>query len=63
MAGLDPAIYVPPRLRKDVDARDKPGHDDLDCGAHLPPHRHCERSEAIQSLSTEAVWIASLRSQ
>jgi hypothetical protein len=25
--------------------------------------RHCERSEAIQNLSTAAVWIASLRSQ
>ncbi|MGY3080337.1 hypothetical protein ACVWZZ_006745 [Bradyrhizobium sp. LM6.10] len=25
--------------------------------------RHCERSEAIQSLSTEGFWIASLRSQ
>jgi hypothetical protein len=25
--------------------------------------RHCERSEAIQSFSAEAVWIASLRSQ
>jgi len=25
--------------------------------------RHCERSEAIQNLSAEAVWIASLRSQ
>jgi len=29
----------------------------------LSPHRHCERSEAIQSLSAAAVWIASLRSQ
>ncbi|RZN08174.1 hypothetical protein CWO91_23815 [Bradyrhizobium genosp. SA-3] len=27
------------------------------------PHRHCERSEAIQSLPAVAVWIASLRSQ
>jgi len=26
-------------------------------------HRHCERSEAIQSLSAEEFWIASLRSQ
>jgi hypothetical protein len=25
--------------------------------------RHCERSDAIQSLSAEADWIASLRSQ
>jgi len=34
-------------------------------GEHKPvPHiRHCERSEAIQNLSAEAVWIASLRSQ
>jgi hypothetical protein len=29
MAGLDPAIHVLPRARKNVDARDKPGHDDL----------------------------------
>ncbi len=27
------------------------------------PPRHCERSEAIQKLSTEGLWIASLRSQ
>ena len=26
MAGLDPAIHVRPRLRRDVDARVKPGH-------------------------------------
>jgi hypothetical protein len=26
-------------------------------------HRHCERSEAIQSLSAAGFWIASLRSQ
>jgi hypothetical protein len=25
--------------------------------------RHCERSEAIQNLSAEGLWIASLRSQ
>jgi hypothetical protein len=29
----------------------------------LPPHRHCERSEAIQRLSAATAWIASLRSQ
>jgi hypothetical protein len=28
MAGLDPAIHDLRRLQKDVDARDKPGHDD-----------------------------------
>jgi hypothetical protein len=28
MAGLDPAIHVFATPRKDVDARDKPGHDD-----------------------------------
>jgi hypothetical protein len=27
------------------------------------PRRHCERSEAIQSLTAAAVWIASLCSQ
>ncbi len=45
MAGLVPAIHALPRSTKSVDARDKPGHDDLlnvcDClpqageGAHL----------------------------
>ncbi|TYL80118.1 hypothetical protein FXB38_24405 [Bradyrhizobium cytisi] len=29
----------------------------------LSPPRHCERSEAIQNLSAETVWIASRRSQ
>jgi hypothetical protein len=34
MAGLDPAIHVllGQDLREDVDARVKPGHDDLDRG-------------------------------
>jgi hypothetical protein len=27
MAGLDPAIHVLAKAKKDVDARDKPGHD------------------------------------
>jgi len=27
MAGLDPGIHAAPHARKDVDARDKPGHD------------------------------------
>jgi hypothetical protein len=31
--------------------------------AQLSPLRHCERSEAIQNLSAEGLWIASLRSQ
>jgi len=30
MAGLDPAIHVSPRRSKDVDARVKPGHDDIE---------------------------------
>jgi hypothetical protein len=29
MAALDPAIHVLPRRSTNVDARDKPGHDDL----------------------------------
>ena len=29
MAGLVPAIHAFPRGKKNVDARDKPGHDDL----------------------------------
>ncbi len=28
MAGLVPAIHAPQRGKKDVDARDKPGHDE-----------------------------------
>jgi len=28
MAGLVPAIHVLPAEKKDVDARDKPGHDE-----------------------------------
>ncbi|QOZ06732.1 hypothetical protein XH96_03750 [Bradyrhizobium sp. CCBAU 51765] len=43
MAGLVPAIHVPLRPRKDVDARVKPGHDDLICGARLRPHDLCVR--------------------
>jgi hypothetical protein len=29
MAGLVPAIHVLTRAKKDVDARDRPGHDEL----------------------------------
>src|SRR6516165_1214169 len=29
----------------------------------VPHQRHCERSEAIQNLAAERLWIASLRSQ
>jgi hypothetical protein len=36
MAGLVPAIHVfATSKRKDVDARDKPGHDDVDRSARL----------------------------
>jgi hypothetical protein len=28
MAGLVPASHAGPQMRRDVDARDKPGHDD-----------------------------------
>ncbi|MVT49882.1 hypothetical protein GPL17_05195 [Bradyrhizobium yuanmingense] len=31
--------------------------------AVAPLLRHCERSEAIQTVSAEGLWIASLRSQ
>jgi hypothetical protein len=30
MAGLDPAIHVLTQRKQDVDARDKPGHDEKD---------------------------------
>jgi hypothetical protein len=33
MAGLDPAIHDFPRGTKDVDARDKPGHDEEKAGS------------------------------
>jgi len=29
------------------------------CPPYVSEHRHCERSEAIQNLSVETVWIAS----
>jgi hypothetical protein len=32
-------------------------------GARVPQARHCERSEAIQTVAAEGFWIASLRSQ
>jgi hypothetical protein len=34
MAGLDPAIHVLPNGDKDVDARDKRGHDEARRGFH-----------------------------
>ena len=43
MAGLDPAIHAFPRTTKNVDARDKPGHDvvlwkELDLNAYSCPN-------------------------
>jgi len=35
----------------------------IEYNAHLHQHRHCERSEAIQTVTSEGLWIASLRSQ
>ena len=34
MAGLVPAIHALMRMTKNVDARDKPGHDDVETSAH-----------------------------
>ncbi|MFK4725986.1 hypothetical protein ABIE89_007086 [Bradyrhizobium niftali] len=45
--------------RKNAAAR--PGHERSE-GCYST-FRHCERSEAIQNLSAEGLWIASLRSQ
>jgi hypothetical protein len=58
MVGLVPAIHVFGRGKEDVDARDKPGHDEWE-GAVIA------RSEATtQSIVPYAErWIASLRSQ
>jgi len=36
-----------------------PGRDDSGDDASLHPHCHCERSDAIQNLSAERLWIAS----
>ncbi len=38
MAGLVPAIHDLPRGTKNVDTRDKPGHDDLPCRDLRSPH-------------------------
>ncbi|GLH75952.1 hypothetical protein SSBR45G_08600 [Bradyrhizobium sp. SSBR45G] len=37
MAGLVPAIHVVRHAEKDVDARDKPGHDDVETGERIMP--------------------------
>ncbi len=39
MAGLVPAIHVVRHAEKDVDARDKPGHDDVETGERIKAHR------------------------
>jgi hypothetical protein len=72
MPGLVPGIHVlSPREKKDVDGRDKPGHDEKNQRA-ARKHRAAlsfsiviARSEATkQSISQlVALWIASLRSQ
>jgi hypothetical protein len=36
MAGLVPAVHAKLRARNDVDARDKPGHDDRVKGGDFP---------------------------
>src|SRR5437763_8765221 len=45
-------------LRKGTPDAPRHGDDGLSM-ATLSPRRHCERSEAIQNVSAEAVWIAS----
>ncbi|QOZ06750.1 hypothetical protein XH96_03855 [Bradyrhizobium sp. CCBAU 51765] len=42
MAGLDPAIHAFSRSTKNVDARDKPGHDDL---CKIQTRLPCRREE------------------
>ncbi len=42
MAGLVPAIHVVRRAEKDVDARDKPGHDDVETGEGKMPIVSCD---------------------
>jgi len=59
MQSIDSAVWVPAPVRNSALGRDDSG--EIVSQSH--PRRHCERSEAIQSLSAEAVWIASLRSQ
>jgi hypothetical protein len=51
MAGLVPAIHVGPRvLLKDVDARDKPGHDERR-GSAVPP------SKVTDSLNPSGITV------
>src|SRR4051812_37869784 len=58
MAGLDPAIYVfRTASKKNVDARVKPGHDEV-YGGRRSLYRHCERSEAIQLPLFAAIAMA-----
>src|SRR5262245_44512818 len=60
MAGLVPAIHVlPGRGAEDVDARDKPGHDDLNCTTSVDHPVSttltlCERSSASRTASGAA---------
>jgi hypothetical protein len=44
MPGLVPGIHVLGRARKDVDGRDKPGHDAWDYSHHTCPSLRAQRS-------------------
>ena len=46
MAGLVPAIHALPRGTKNVDARDKPGHDDL---VHLHMRLRCREGRTFDA--------------
>ena len=61
MAGLDPAIHVFLAPKQDVDARDKPGHDEFieagevrkSFGAGFASYRRVSRQPAASASSTE----------
>ena len=61
MAGLVPAIHALLRSTKNVDARDKPGHDDLVNCTHRAHAGGCEASlsrtpAAISNERSRAAW-------
>jgi hypothetical protein len=45
MAGLVPAIHDPSRDAKNVDARDKPGHEEIVARVEFPTNDHQEEGQ------------------
>ena len=61
MAGLVPAIHAFPRRAKNVDARDKPGHDDL--LARIGSTKTHHTTGCFASLSRTSAAISNERSR